>query len=97
MKINPYAYMRDCDVYMQPSRHEGFCLTLAEALCFGNPIVATDFTGAREQLIDRENGFVVGMSAEEITEGVEKAIVAPKCLDISNTENSDIEKFLSIF
>lgn len=97
VKTNPYAYMHDCDVYMQPSRHEGFCLTLAEALCFANPIVTTDFTGAREQLNKRENAFIVGMSDEEIAEGVENAIMAPKCLDISNTENSDIEKFLSIF
>ena len=33
-QTNPYGYMRDCDVYVQPSRHEGFCITLAEALCF---------------------------------------------------------------
>ncbi len=69
-KTNPYAYMRDCDVYMQPSRHEGFCITLAEALCFRNPIVATDFTGAKEQLQQRLNGIVTGMSAEDISKGV---------------------------
>ena len=70
LQTNPYGYMRDCDVYVQPSRHEGFCITLAEALCFGNPIVATNFTGAPEQLRNRENGIVVGMSSEEIAIGV---------------------------
>lgn len=74
MKTNPYAYMRDCDVYMQPSRHEGFCITLAEALCFDHPIVATDFTGAREQLIGRKNGIVVGMDAKDIAIGIELAL-----------------------
>ena len=73
-KINPYAFMRDCDVYVQPSRHEGFCITLAEALCFGNPIVSTDFTGAREQLESRNNGVVVGMDASHIANGVEEAL-----------------------
>lgn len=48
--INPYPYMRHCDLYVQPSVHEGFCITLAEAKIFNKPIVATDFTGAREQL-----------------------------------------------
>ena len=95
-KTNPYAYMRDCDIYMQPSRHEGFCITLAEALCFGNPIVATDFTGAREQLRGRENGFVVGMSSEEITEGIEEAMVASREFQINCVENTDIQKLLEV-
>lgn len=95
-KTNPYAYIRDCDIYMQPSRHEGFCITLAEALCFGNPIVATDFTGAREQLVDRENGFVVGMDAEAIASGIEKALSASKTTKVMDIENSDVEKLLSL-
>ena len=93
---NPYAYMRDCDIYVQPSRHEGFCITLAEALCFGNPIVATDFTGAQEQLKERENGFVVGMGAEAIASGIEKALTAPKTEKVREMENSDVEKLLSL-
>ena len=95
-KTNPYAYMQDCDIYMQPSRHEGFCITLAEALCFGNPIVTTDFTGAREQLKGRENGFVVGMSAEEIADGIENALSAPKCIIARSVENLDVYKFLQL-
>lgn len=47
---NPYPYMRACNLYVQPSHHEGFCITLAEAKLFGMSIIATDFTGAREQL-----------------------------------------------
>ena len=93
---NPYAYMRDCDIYMQPSRHEGFCITLAEALCFGNPIVATDFTGAQEQLLGRESGFVVGMSAKDIAEGIEKALLMPRISDVRCVEHSDVDNLLSI-
>lgn len=71
-QTNPYGYMRDCDIYMQPSRHEGFCITLAEAKCFNNSIVATNFTGAEEQLKTFPNSLVTGMSAEEIANGLEK-------------------------
>ena len=95
-KLNPYSYMRDCDIYMQPSRHEGFCITLAEALCFGNPIVSTDFTGAREQLKDRENGFVVGMGAEDIANGIENAMVVSKTSKMNCVENTDIQKLLEL-
>ena len=75
-QTNPYGYMKDCDIYMQPSRHEGFCITLAEALCFGHPIVATDFTGAREQLLHRENNIVTGMTAEEMAAGLEDILLS---------------------
>lgn len=71
-QVNPYAFMRDCDIYVQPSRHEGFCITLAEALCFCKPIVATCFTGAEEQLKNRANGYVCGMDAESIALAVQK-------------------------
>ena len=40
------------------SLHEGYCITLAEAKCFDNPIIATNFTGAREQLIETGCGLV---------------------------------------
>ena len=79
-QTNPYGYMKDCDIYMQPSRHEGFCITLAEALSFSPPIVATDFTGAREQLRHRKNGVVTGMSAEEMAIGIE-AVLKSDCMD----------------
>lgn len=74
VKINPYPYMKDCDIYVQPSRHEGYCITLAEALCFNAPVVATCFTGAEEQLRNLRKGVVVGMSAEDIANGVLKYI-----------------------
>lgn len=72
VRTNPYGYMKDCDIYVQPSRHEGYCITLAEARCFTAPIVATDFTGAREQLAACPRSVVTGMSAEELAGGIER-------------------------
>lgn len=71
-QTNPYGFMRDCNVYMQPSRHEGYCITLAEARCFTAPIVATDFVGAREQLATYPQSAVTGMSAKEMANGIMK-------------------------
>lgn len=56
---NPYPFMNQCDLYIQPSRHEGYCITLAEARCFNKPIICTDFTGAQEQLKHVKNGKIV--------------------------------------
>lgn len=95
-QTNPYGYIKDCDIYMQPSRHEGYCITLAEALCFGNPIVATDFTGAHEQLKERPNSIVIGMAAEEMADGIIKAFDMPITTDIRMKTNTDIDKLINI-
>lgn len=82
---------------MQPSRHEGFCITLAEALCFNNPIVATNFTGAKEQLEHRSNGIVTGMSAEEIAKGLMEAINREPIGPIGEPKfRNDISKLLNL-
>jgi glycosyltransferase involved in cell wall biosynthesis len=58
--------MKDCDIYVQPSLHEGYCITLAEAKCFDNPIIATNFTGAREQLIETGCGLVSNINENDL-------------------------------
>lgn len=94
---NPYGYMQDCDVYVQPSRHEGYCITLAEARVFSHPIVATDFVGAREQLRLRNNGVVTGFSAEEIATGIMKSFEMSDC-HVNNDvpTDTDIHKLLDL-
>ena len=67
---NPYGYMRDCNIYVQPSRHEGYCITLAEARCFTAPIVATNFAGAEEQLKTHQQSVVTDITANGIAEGI---------------------------
>lgn len=63
---NPYPFMKQCDIYIQPSRHEGYCITLAEARCFDNPIISTDFTGAREQIIHEQTGLIVNFDEQQM-------------------------------
>lgn len=73
---NPYPYMAQCDIYLQPSVHEGFCITLAEAKLFGMPILATDFTGAREQLVNYNNGFICKLDVNEIAHNLSYIITS---------------------
>lgn len=63
---NPYPFMQQCDIYVQSSRHEGFCITLAEARCFDNPIISTDFTGAKEQLSHKKTGLIVEFDEQQM-------------------------------
>ena len=50
MKENPYPYIKRADLYVQPSRIEGYPMTILEALLLGQPVVSTGNTGAREIL-----------------------------------------------
>ena len=58
-KDNPYPYMKNCTLYVQPSRHEGFGLTLFEARLLKRPVIATNLPAFQEQIIDKKNGLLV--------------------------------------
>lgn len=69
-QANPYQFLKDADLYVQTSKHEGFCITLAEAKAFDLPIVSTDCAGAHEQLDGRKNCMVVERNVNTISKGI---------------------------
>lgn len=72
-KNNPYVYMAECDLYVQPSRHEGYPITMCEAIVLKKPIISTDFAGARELVHNGINGFVTdGFTPESVAAVIEK-------------------------
>lgn len=92
-KNNPYPYMAQADIYVQTSRHEGFCLTLAEAKCLSKPIVTTNFIGAIEQIIDGENGYIVNVHEDEIYSKVKLLLENKEIRDyLSDVLSKDIQK-----
>ena len=85
-KANPYPYLKQADLYVQTSKHEGFCITLGEAKVFDLPIVSTDCAGAHEQLDGRGNCRVVKRNKEDLcaaiaeTIGTEQAQCPRRCM-----------------
>ncbi len=55
---NPYKYISKCDIYVQPSRWEGYCLTLLEARILKIPPIISDIPVFKEQITDGKNGLV---------------------------------------
>ena len=78
---NPYPYMQMADIYLQPSRHEGFCLTLGEAKVFSKAIVTTDFAGASEQITHGVNGSITSCDVAAIYSELRHLIVHPEVAD----------------
>ena len=64
------ALMASCDAYLSLHRAEGFGLTMAEAMAYGKPVVATGYSGNLDFMNDR-NSYLVTPRMIEVTEGCE--------------------------
>lgn len=71
---NPYPFIKDCDIYVQTSRSEGFGLAISEARMLNKPVVTTRFDSVFNQMIHEKNGLVVDMNGESVAEGILRLI-----------------------
>lgn len=71
---NPYTFLKQTDIYVQPSRYEGYGLVIAEARILQKPIVATDFTVVHNQIIDGKNGLISQMNSDSLYKCVKRMI-----------------------
>lgn len=100
---NPYPFFKNADIYVQPSRHEAFGITITEAKIMKLPIVTTDFDGAAEQIENGQTGLIVKFDIDEIYMAIkrllddEKLIAAFKHNLDTDTKQcvSDINELLS--
>ena len=93
---NPYVWLKDCDLYVQTSLHEGYGLTIHEAKLFDKPIVTTNFTGVTEQIKDNLTGKIVAISSEGLYNGIKELLDNPnlqktfsKNLRVENEKNNE--------
>lgn len=104
-KVNPFPYYRDCDIYVQPSRQEGYCMSMVEAMAFGKPIIATNFLTAKEFILNHgKDGLIADISSQSLYENVKQMLddeqlrmsiskfYLQKTIDTTN----EIEKFYAI-
>ncbi|MBE6985053.1 MAG: glycosyltransferase [Ruminococcaceae bacterium] len=97
-KSNPYPYIKACDLYVQPSRYEGKCVTVREAQLLGKPVIITDYATSSSQLENGEDGLIVPMDNEDCAAGIADLLYDParmvrliqvcKKRDYSNSEEA---------
>ncbi|MDU6198524.1 MAG: glycosyltransferase [Intestinibacter bartlettii] len=69
-KNNPYVYMKQCDLYVQPSKYEAYCTTTNEARILNKPVVTTDVGGMKEQFIDKKTALIVKADIESLYKSI---------------------------
>lgn len=72
-------HYRLADVYVMPSRGEGFGFVFLEALACGTPVIASKVDGSREAVLDGQLGAVVHPDKpDEIKQAILRALTLPK-------------------
>lgn len=78
---NPYKYMKRAKAVMVLSDHESWSLVISEAKLLGVPVIATNTSGAQEQIVNGETGIITSFQAEEIADEIEEFL---KNLDLQD-------------
>lgn len=73
-QINPYPYIKACDIYVQPSRYEGKAVTVREAQILGKSVAITRFPTSSSQLEEGVDGIIIPNNAEGAAEGLAQFI-----------------------
>lgn len=73
-RINPYPYIKVCDIYVQPSRYEGKSVTVREAQMLCKPVVVTNYPTAPSQIRSGVDGVIVPMDNEGCAHGLAEVI-----------------------
>ena len=98
---NPYPYIKNADIYVQPSHYEAYSTTITEAKILARPIVTTDVGGMRDQLTDNVTGLIVPIDAAAIANAVEKLLTNMElCSSFTErlrSEDFSAEKILSAY
>lgn len=73
-KTNPYPYIKDADIYVQPSRIEGKSVALDEVKALARPVVVTCFGSVYDQFTDKQNALISEMNAQSVADNIIKLI-----------------------
>lgn len=94
---NPYPYIKNCTIYVQPSLSEGKALTVTEAQILGKAVVITEYPTSHSQINDGVDGLIAPLNPKECAEVIaelvndrnKKSKLESKCLetDYSGCEN----------
>ena len=82
------AVLQDADLYIQTSRHEGFPMTILEALSYGIPVLVTEGTNVGDIVEETKAGWVAKTDSNDVALKIKEAIKSfPICQYSENARN----------
>ena len=89
------SYFETCDVFVMPSRWEGFGLSALEAMRAGRPVIASRVGGLPEIVVDGINGILVTPnSVDELVKAMQ-SISAQDVVDMGHESRLRFENFFT--
>ena len=70
---NPYAFMKNCNLYIMPSRSESFGMVRIEALVLGLPVITTNVANT-DKMVSKDLGLVVDNTDEGVYLGLKEVL-----------------------
>ncbi len=80
-QLNMPSCLKQCDIFVLPSRTEGKSNAVDEAKYYGMPIVITNYPTATEQITDGETGLICEMNGEAIARSILRIVSDKKLME----------------
>ena len=74
VRKNPYPYIKNCLIFVQPSRYEGKSIVLDEAKILEKPIVVTNYTTVYDSITDGLSGSIVEFDEKKLADSIKELI-----------------------
>ena len=88
---NPYPYIGNCDIYVQPSRAEMYPLTLLEALILQKLVISTKTAGGKYILEKHQCGILIEDPVKDIPEFIFALSNNPTLIDQEQVKTAVID------
>lgn len=66
-KKNPYPYIKYSDIFVLPSRHEGYGIAILEARILKKPVITSNIPVSKEQIINKKNGLIANLEPIDLS------------------------------
>lgn len=101
---NPYPYIRECDLYVQPSRYEGKSVAVREAQLLKKPVIITNYPTAKSQVENGIDGIIVPLDNEKCAAEIKKLLdnnqmmaqLVQNCSKRDYSNSQEIEKIYQL-
>ena len=74
---NPYPYIKNADLYIQPSQNEAAAMIYGEAMILKTPVFSTMNISVKEQLSDTDIGYICENNMEDMKKSFDYLLSNP--------------------